>query len=468
MAATPAPLLWDFYRSVGSDSDVKTGGIVHYYDENAQTIFLNNGIKTRTQHPEGGSWKTSVLSEPSVFINHEELTVLSLDHPSNGILYGAATDGTNLIFYRYIYAMEISNIIDSWSWGTQNDNTIAQFSASLQNVGTDIFTDEVTLFQPGSRVKIGVRFGDSEPYPIGVAWLDECRYDVSGTNVEITGRNSSGYLLKDQTFDDLIEFSGGSTVMISAILDYAGITDYAVQPFEVNDGTYSFKPNQTILAGLEEMASYYTNGDLVYKMLERPDGKIIFGYEAFIDDYQTNSYYSFNEGKDVFKRKTSKMVDGSFTALRATGKDANDADLTPVTVAITNFPYWKLGAHKTIHVEAPKGYTQAKLQSWAEAQAASYQYVGIGEDFTGPFRPQLLVGDIAEVVEDNTGTSLGVITEVKQTFSRKDGFRTEFAVDSGGVSTDGANYIIYSRTANVNGFNRRQRVMDLVRLVAGK
>ena len=73
---------------------------------------------------------------------------------------------------------------------------------------------------------------------------------------------------------------------------------------------------------------------------------------------------------------------------------------------------------------------------------------------------------MAEVVEGEEGTSLGLITEVRQVFSRKDGFKTEFSVDSGGVVTDGANYVVYSRAAEVSGFNRRQRVIDLVRFIS--
>lgn len=112
--------------------------------------------------------------------------------------------------------------------------------------------------------------------------------------------------------------------------------------------------------------------------------------------------------------------------------------------------------------------TPEKLQAWAQNQANALQYVGIKEDFTSPFRPQLLVGDIAETVADNVGTKLGIITEVEQSFSKRDGFRTTFSVDSGGIYTDGNNYNVYTRVANINGYNRRQRIVDLVRLVSGK
>ena len=469
MAASTAPLVWDFYREIGMDVDVKVGGVVHFYDEQAQSLFLNDGLKTRTSTVSDGQWETAVMSEPSTFINTNPYTSLGLDHPCNGILYGVAIEAGKLVFLRYIYAMDLAPILDSWSWTTQVDNAIAQFTANVQNIGPDIFGDEVTLFQPGARITLAIKMGESEAYPIGVARLDECSYEVNAELVPLSGRNSIGFCLKDQTFDDVYEYTGTSDAVVKAIFDYAGIKKYSIQPGE-GSMTYTFKPEMSLLEGIQQMIDYFTGSSLVWAMAELADGTVCVGYDWWVASKQANSYYSFYAHHDVFRRKTSKMSDGCYTAVRVTGKSATDTDLTPVMAPITNFPYWALGAHRTKHIQAPKGFTQAELQIFAEMQAAAYQYVGIGEDLTGPFRPQLLVGDVAEVVDIDgvQGTSLGVITEVRQVFGRKDGYKTEFSVDSGGVVTDGENYSIYSRMADINGFNRRLRIMDLVRFVSGK
>lgn len=47
MAATPVPLVWDFNRQIGSDAAAHVGGMANYYDETAQSIFINGGLKTR-------------------------------------------------------------------------------------------------------------------------------------------------------------------------------------------------------------------------------------------------------------------------------------------------------------------------------------------------------------------------------------------------------------------------------------
>ena len=111
--------------------------------------------------------------------------------------------------------------------------------------------------------------------------------------------------------------------------------------------------------------------------------------------------------------------------------------------------------------------TQSGLQWYAENEAKKLKYIGIGEDFTGPLRPQLLVGDVAEITENGTtATTLGIITEVKHTLGEKE-FSTSFSVDSGGeytVITNG----IRSTVSAASGFNRRQRMADIIRIVSTK
>jgi len=56
---------------------------------------------------------------------------------------------------------------------------------------------------------------------------------------------------------------------------------------------------------------------------------------------------------------------------------------------------------------------------------------GIVETFIGPVRPHLLPGDEAEIVSENGTRLLGLVTTVRHKMG-KEGFITEFVVDSGG------------------------------------
>ena len=472
MATTPHPLVWDFYRAV--DGVTNLGGVVHYFDEYSQTLYLDNGLVTKVAEVPEGHWETAEQEAEVQITNPSDAnsefgtwSQLRLDHPSNGVLYGAACDGKNITFLRYIYAMDLSDFADSWSYLTQVDNAISQYEATLQNIGPDIFMTDRGLFHPGAKIRVSVRMGDSNPIKICTVWLDETDYDIQSKTMTISGRNAVGYYLKDQTAD--IDFEGeyDASEAIKLIFYYAGIKKYNVGS---SFGTFSFdvKASDTLMSVVQKVVDYFASAARKVQFVDLPDGTLCVGYEDWIATYVARGYYTFDVGADVFKRTTTKAIDGAYTAVRVTGVDVDDNDLEPVTVEVKAFPYWFLGKHRTKHLTAPDGMTQEGMQAWAEAQAEVFQYVGIGESFSSPFRPQLLVGDIASIVEDDVATNLGIITEVKQTFSRRNGYATEFSVDSGGVTTDGENYSIYSHAAELNGFNRRQRIIDLVRYTYDK
>lgn len=476
MATTPNPLVWEFYRSV--DGVENLGGVVHYFDEMSQSLYLSSGLKTNVAGVPEGHWETAEQIN-DIPINDYEGPFLRLDHPSNGILYGVTNDGTTLTFLRYVYGMDISSVVDSWSWLTQTDNAIAQFDGAVRNIDPEIFTDDSSLFQPGSKIRVDIFVGESNAYPIGTAWMDESRHDRTGETVKVSGRNTIGYYLKDQTFDDNTVFKGTVTEILSAIMEYAGLSKFVIQPIEIY-GEFEFKPSDTLLKGIETIIEFYATIDDTMDIVELTDGTICIGFEYWICQYLPKNYYTFDEGRELFKRNTTRAADSSYSKLRVTGKDSDGNDLTPVMVDVDNFQFWSLGSHRTKHLTAPDGLTQDGLLEWAEAQARILQYVGVAEEFAGPFRPQLVVGDVGEVLRDanTSAVSLGIITQVKHTFDRQSGFTTEFAVDSGGVAVDTGStysrnsntpgYTVYSRSAKTHGYNRKQSVIDLVRYAAEK
>lgn len=448
-------LIWDFYREIGHVDG--TGAVVHYYDEYSQSIYLSNGIKTKTADVRYGSWENAPLSN-EISVVDTEYDLLSVDHPSNGILHCVAIKGNELYYLRYIYAMDISDIIQTGSWRAQVDNAVTQMSISIKNISSAMFAADNTLFNPGAKITLSFRLGDSSPYTIGTAYLDEIDYDRTSPTVNVSGRNTIGYFLKDQTFDLNNSFTGYSHEIAADILELSGMDRYIV-----GEGTgqmpFTFNYNKTILDGLNDMMSVYTG----WKMIELPDGTIVIGYDNFIQRWQTAGIYSFHGEKEVFKRKTTKNADAAYTRVLVTGDDG----ISPVLEEINNFAYWALGAHKTAHIKAPAGMTADELAEYAKAIAAKLQFVGMGEDFSSPLRPQLLVGDVAEVYYDDMqqSTSLGIITEVKHTFGVS-GFYTDFSIDSGGIVTDGDSYSIISRSAALGGYNRKQRVTDFIKVVS--
>lgn len=505
MAETPYPLVWDFYRKV--DGAKSLGGVIHYFNEQSQSLYLKDGLATKTCLIEKGNWRSATNSE-EIKITNDAWQTLRFDHVSNSCLYGAATDGSKLTFIRYTYGLDLSGITNSWNFSSQIDNAISQFNATVQNINPSIFGSESSLLQPGGYVTMFVRMGDSEAYPMSIMWLDETNYDDRSDTISISGRNTVGFYLKDQTFDGMIKdgvFTSEVTEVIFKVVatkdkkddersfkdiieyilkEYAGLTKFVVQENE-NGKTNEFKfnPSEPLLNGIQKILDFYiesekdadgktTTVEHTWEIVEGGDGTIYVGRDDWIKDYVPKGHYVFDEGRDVFTRKTLKSSDAAYTRLRVTGKGSGGSDLKAVIVPINVYKYWSLGKHKTKHISAPDGKTQEELKTWAEAQATRYQYSGITEDLTGPFRPQLLVGDIATINHGNSknGSILGIITEVRQTFSMQSGFRTEFSVDSGGYATgvDDTVSPVYSRAAQVDGYNRKQRLVDVVRKATNK
>lgn len=98
---------------------------------------------------------------------------------------------------------------------------------------------------------------------------------------------------------------------------------------------------------------------------------------------------------------------------------------------VESYEGWNLQANKTLYVQVPDGTGSIAAQDYAEQLTEWLENVGKIESFIGPFRPHLLCGDEAVIIDENGYTSLGLITEIEHKFG-KQGFYTNFSVDSGG------------------------------------
>lgn len=459
MSATERPLVWDFWREVEGAAGLGTA--VEYYDESTQSLYLASGLRTRIAQIEEGHWSEAVPG-PEIVISAAAYTATAWDHPLTGQLYGAAIIGGNLTFQRYIYARELSQLLKTGTLKTRNDSQVAQMSLRLINAGEGFFVGPASLFAPGARMTAAVAMGNSAPYALGEAFVDEFSFDRSSADVSISGRNSVGYRLSNQTFDNDTTFVGTGKQAAEWILGLAGITKFHVGP-SAETQTWIFEPSDTLYKGLQDLFAFYPG----WALIELPDGTICIGYPAFLAQWQTNSVYQFNGNTEVTKRKSKRSADAAYAKVRVTGKDADGNALSPVLLQVPAFSRWALGARRTKHVQAPDGLTQAELQAYAEQLRDELQYIGVNETFDGPMRPWLLVGDVASVTYDGIESEdLGLINSITHTFGGS-GFFTSFAIDSGGVSTpasrSGVAYV--TRSAAVNGYNRTQDLADLIGVI---
>lgn len=461
MAASTRPLVWDFYRVVGSASGL--GGTVEYYEESGQSIWLDsNGLTTETTTVEDGHWEDTTWSE-DIQIMPDSHSLLALDHPSNGVLYGVTVRDGQLWFYRYVYAMDIGDMVKNGTWRSNNDSAIEQVNIQLTNTSNDLFSADATLFQPGARLKLAICMGDSSPYDIGVAHVDEVVFDQLSPTVTMSGRNQTGYYLKDQTFGAATVWEGNGKTVVENILEFAGIKKYAVGPSDTT-WTWTFEPEKTVLGGLEHIGAWFAG----WEVRELPSGMVIVGYPWWIaTNYQATGYYQLNVAREVVRRKTRKASDAAYRQVYVTGKDSSGADLVPAVAPVENFSFWSLPANKIYYDTAPNGLTQEELQAYAEDLAERLQYVGMVDTFNLPFmQPQLMIGDVVQVyyTGDTEAISLGTITSLVHTFGQN-GFTTQMTVDSGGNVSENAGATV-TRTRALGGYTRQQNVLDFMKNVA--
>lgn len=470
MAETQNPIVWDFYKPVNDANGV--GSTVHYYDTTAQTIFLRDGIKTRTATIEHGDWENNLWNPMTETISTTDYSLFSIDHPSNGTLYGVAADGADLYFLRYSYGTDIGDLIKNGTWSASNENDIQQCNLTIANIKSELFDKDSTLFQPGARFVLKVALGDSDPCDIGVALADEIVFDRTGENVSASFRNKIGYYLKDTSFSSASEFSGSYSGVIGAILAFAGVDDYHIEPL-TTEKNYVAEVKTAVLDALQDLCD-----PIEYVIAEMPSGKIVVGTQTWINStYQATGYYQFHEGREVFKRKSRRLADAAYSKVCVTGKDANGSDLLPIVVSVPCFENWNIPAEKTYFEDAPNGFTQGELQDFADNLANRMQFTGIVESYTSPFRPQLLIGDVAQIYSDSDteAVSIGSITGITHTFGSR-GFGTTFTVDSGGIAleeTDGeeeenSSIKIVTKTKNIGGYSSTQKITNLVSRVATK
>lgn len=457
---SPRKITWHF-SELRASSVSSPGGLAHYFSEDAQSLYLKNGIVTNLYNVDKGRFETAEVSDP-IQINDAAYTNMSWCHPSTGSIYGVANNSGSLYLLRYTYAKDVSNLIERGTYTAQTDNPICQFSADLKNIDNDMFTKDTSLFIPTAKVTVGMYMGDSEMLLIGKTYLDEVSLKTNGKTVSISGRNSVGYLLNDQTFDTKATYQGAASNVIETILSTYGVEKYVIEE-NATVIKYPHEASDSILRGLQEIADMLSDSSQIgatWGYEESPDGTLIAGYDEFRSRYLAKGHYQYSKS-ELFARNTMKNVDGAYSKVYCQGENSNGKSLTPVTVNVSSFPYWNVSPHKTFFATPLKDATQAQLEAYAQVIAAQLQYTGLTESYDGPIRPQLLVGDVADLQEeDGEYKTLGTITEITHSIGAR-GFKTSFTVASGGDSAD-VGTGVYSASRRNKGDNRKKRITDFL------
>ena len=436
-------------------------GVIQYLSNDAQVFCIKDGA----QYAENavvvkGDWSlhdtlTTIDNSPTGFNS------MRLDHPSFGAVFGITDD---MIFHVYVYAEDIGDLIENLEVTEQTDNQIKGLSFSLLNTSNVLLEAESSLFVPGAQVNVALTMGDGDEYfPMGTYFLDSVPFDPLATSLSYQGRSAVSRL-KDSTFDTFNSdkeavFTGNyGQICVDIITRYSDgeiSADDIVVAFGEEEAVATFLPSDNVLDSLNKWLT-----SIGWVMVELYDGRyVIGGRTGLIQTYRPSNRYTFTRESDVFTRRVDKSSDGSYTRVGVKYGDP----VSYVYAEVTAYPYWYSPAHKTLYIDAPAGSTQAQAQVLANTKAQEMSFVGVKEQCVGLIRPELTVGDVAQLNEGGINTVTGVITETKHQLGSQ-GFFTTFVTDSGGIIlADNGTDIAVAITSSVWGANRSRRVSDFIR-----
>ncbi|HZJ82182.1 MAG TPA: hypothetical protein VFD57_00080 [Clostridia bacterium] len=436
--------------------------LIHFANTQAQIFYIKNGLieGNPTDKIPYGEWEDvsfqgGINVSPDDNMSHFQVDVL----PGFGVIGGYKQNAKNqhkLLIYEFAYEMD--RYLSNGSIKYTSDSPISSFNLDLENPdikdpeypGNIAIGERNTLLSPGAKVTFIFSMGDSEPYEIGTFYIDRSNFTLLSETAKVEGRNLIGKALKDQTLDEDNQFNTNYIhLIIEEILENAQL-DRDQYQIEIVSDRYSlkFSPNTDILSVMEEI--FKVTGD--WKIEEQTDGTIVIGSEDYAG-FKSHGIYSFYRDKDIFSRDIVRDDMESYRRVCVYTKDFEMSYYADVDI----YQGWNLLENKTLYVEVPEGIRLVELQRYANELKKRIEEVGKIETFTGPFRPYLMVGDGANIIDDKGTEDLGLITEIEHKFG-KNGYYTNFTVDSGGQVgrgkiSDYINKIGFSHKSSTIGYD---------------
>ena len=414
-----------------------------HLDDNSVYLFniAEGRLRARHWHPGAGDvdWSMPAFGEAFIGTSDKNMSLLRIKSVPRVGIFGAWHQAE--VLRESVVLSPERQRFAIWDVKTDfsiylNDCTIeltqgspgASFSMSLANPKQLLAGEQATRILPGMKVELFLRLGDSEEYPLGVQYVDRVKMGVAKHDVSVEGRSISGKLLRDQSLNANYVFPFQTYYQnVVKLLRDAGIENYDVQSTtEPNAWKFGivFTPETGVLDALNELIKASLN----WVMLETMEGQIVVGSAVSYPPVQVTGAYTFERGKDVWSRDIVRDDEGIYAKVcgRFSAANAMIYLYSPVTVE----QMWILAPQKTLHIQFPDNSESAEVQALIDVIAARLSGAGIVETFVGPIRPHLLVGDEARIVSDDGTQILGIVTTLRHTLG-KNGFMTEFTVDSG-------------------------------------
>lgn len=447
-------LVWDFARQL--DPAATPGSTVSYFDEMTQSFYIDSGaIRTQIGKLDKGQWQ-DLNRETEAIISDTGYGNLDIEHNFNDIVWGMAQHGSDVVLLMYEYTLDISSWLDTGTWQLQPDNPIKAGTVTVKNADRSKFEDDAhTLFSPGSKIRFNFRYGDSDPLPLGLFFIEDSPYSLDAESFAFRGRNRLGFNLSNQNIDERTHYVGTRTEVITQMLADAGIIPAAIMvETDTTAVDYVFDSSKNYFAVITETLAL-----MGWYMDDIPDGTIVIGSAEYVKaNAAKTGIYTFDLGAEVISMSRTRQADGVYSRLCVRRKGTE-----PLSI-YSSIPYyegWNIGAHRTYYQDVPETTDQTTMERIRDELVECMQYSGITETFKAFMQPQLQIGDVAVVVDGETTRISGIISEINHEFGRE-GFFTTFTVTSGGTISDPDNpATVATKYVNrLGGANRQRRLTD--------
>lgn len=434
-----------------SSANLGTGtnpAALHMPDNSVYLFAVDGGrLKAQKWEPETGDvpWDTPVFSNAAFATRDKNLSLVRLKNVPRVGVFGAwhqdeVLEGETILtperqrFAIWDAITDISNYLESGNIRLDLNNIISSSSLSLKNPHQRLSGEVGSLITPGKKIELYFTAGDSDEYQMGVFYVDRTEMSATGESVNLDLRNISGKLLKDQTFDENNSYPIDVYAYVAAaILDNAGISDYQIQqppdPETAWQCGIEYPSDMDMLTGLNE----FLKMALSWTAVETLDGQIIVGSSTNYAEL-TGLYgnYEFERGSELTSRGVARDDDDVFSRVCYQSKESAGGTMVKAYAEVLHALEWASAPHKTLYVTLADDTTLSELQEKADELAERLAYAGIVEQFSGPFRPHIIPGDEATIIEADSSVRLvGLITTVEHSFGDK-GFTTSFTVDGAG------------------------------------
>lgn len=408
--------------------------LLHMYDNEAQAIYLKNGLMYgKTTYTEMGEWEDREFDEELKILNLDTLSHFEITKLQGFGAVGVVKSGDSHKLLIYEFQNDLSEYLNSGSIKHSIDNPISSFTLSLENAknpdaekqGNVAMSEKDNLINPGGKVIFRFGMGEGSPeYELGTFYVDRGNFTLLSETANINGRNLIGKVLKDQTLNENNSFSYQLiTNILVNILKYANLKErqFLIET-TMEERMFEFEPPTEVLGAINEILK-----TLVNWKIEEVDNRVVIGTPNYAG-FENRGIYTFYRNKDVFSRQITRDDQQSYRKVCVHDREYNIA----VYKDVEAYTGWNLQNNKTLFVEVVEGTSIDNATAIANEIANRLQNVGKVETFTGPFRPHLLCGDEALIMDNTDTDSLGLITEITHNFG-KSGFYTSFTVDSGGM-----------------------------------